>query len=816
MQGIDSSRLTPVLSVYYYRNVLPKGILLPIRRHATIMFTDVVGFTSIMEQSEREAMRIHSCKMKIVRKQVRASGGSLVKEMGDGTLSVFDSSPTAVATALKIQELLEAESFRVRIGIHSGSVLFEGHDVFGDTVNVASRLEQKAPAGGILVSREALSLFAEGQKPETVNLGLTRLKGLGRLLQIHCLGTHKPSCKEKKDAIPAYRSGQVVLSVFPFLNEGVEEDEFYAYGIYADLLADLGKADSVSVVPLTSLLKAMKSGESNESVAARFGSKAMAMGTIARNGSRINLSLTLKEIESDKIIWEDTWEEKIDDLPAIKGKLADSILKALGKNPEEYPGVAAVEVDSVSVYEKYLRAKHLWKKRTNREHVEKTRELLLDVIDREPDMIPARVILAETYRNSGDYSTDFEMLQEAEEIAIRTDNHNGLLKILQSIGVSFWMQGNTEKAGNAYRKAMCLAEENQMRRDKCILLNNMALLDCDRSLFGEALDKLKQSLNMSRELESLTGQAHSLCNTGLVYLRSGNSAEALEYFERSLQIAEMIRDQTGEVMILTNIGIIHNDLGEIELAYKTAKRSLELSLELSDKCSVCRALNNMGSAMLTLGEYGKAREHFTEALLVARAIGSKNMEGLLQTNNAILMLETGLVEEAEEILENSLEISIAIDDREGIVENRMFLSEILAGRGDYSAAINHLIAILDLCKKHRMTRMLAKIRTDLALTLAKSGSESVEIYNLLEEAQNTEIEKARYLPEIYWKWSETYAVVSAMHSTSPADRLVYGEQAIQLSKAARDELLIAAEKIQSEDYKRSFLNSIPLHRSILK
>ena len=779
------------------------------------MFTDVVGFTSIMEQSEREAMRIHSCKMKIVRQLVRASGGSLVKEMGDGTLSVFASSPTAVATALKIQELLIAESFRVRIGIHSGSVLFEGNDVFGDTVNVAARLEQKAPAGGILISREALSLFAEGEKPETVNLGLTRLKGLGRLLQIHCIGPSRPSCGENKEPVPAYRGGQVVLSVFPFINEGAEEDEFYAYGIYADLLTDLGKADSVSVVPLTSLLKAMKSGESEKGVAARFGSKAMAKGTIARDGSSINLSLTLKEIESDKIIWKDTWVEKIDDLPAIKGKLADSILKALGKNPEEYPGVTEVEVDSVSVYEKYLRAKHLWKKRTNPDDVEKTRKLLRSVIDKEPDMIPARVILGETYRNSGDYSTDLEMLHEAEEIAIRTDNHNGLLNILQSIGISLWMQGNPDMAHKAYEKAMCLAEENHMRRDKCILLNNMALLDCDRSLFSEALEKLRQSLSMSKELESLTGQAHSLCNTGLVYLRSGNSAEALEYFNRSLQIAEIIRDQTGEAMILTNIGIIHNDLGEIELAYETAKKSLQLSMELGDKRSVCRALNNMGSAMLSLGVHDLAQDHFTEALLLARTIGSKNMEGLLQTNYAILMLETGLVEEAERILRKSLETSIAIDDKEGIVENRMFLSEILVKRGDHSGAINHLRVILDLCEKFNMTRVLAKIRTDLALTLAQSGSEMLEITKILEEAQNTQIENERYLPGIYWKWSETYAAISAKPSISSGKSLIYREKASQWKKAAKDELTNAAAKIQSEDYKRSFFNDIPLHKSIL-
>jgi len=165
----------------------------PMRSKLAVMFTDVVGFTSIMEHNEKDAMEILGRIESILRRRLRTNSGSLVKVMGDGTLSIFPSPPQAVACARELQDMLADDDFRLRVGIHWGDVLHDRGDVFGDTVNVASRLEKAAAPGGICISGEMLHNFSGSSMPEVMCLGLHKLKGLGRLIELYTVRTSVPS-----------------------------------------------------------------------------------------------------------------------------------------------------------------------------------------------------------------------------------------------------------------------------------------------------------------------------------------------------------------------------------------------------------------------------------------------------------------------------------------------------------------------------------------------------------------------------------------------------------------------------------------------
>ncbi len=779
------------------------------------MFTDVVGFTSMMEQSEAEAMEILDTNISVIRRSVASRGGRLVKVMGDGTLCVFSSAPDAVATATRIQNTLQEENFRIRIGVHCGSVLFEDGDVFGDTVNVASRLEQKAPSGGILLSGEVLSCIPVADRPNTVDLGLTRLKGLGRLLQIHFMGDSSKAVQQLGDMIPETNTGPLVISVFPLTNTGEPEDEFYAYGISADLLSDLARANSISVVPVTSLLKAMNSGNSTEEIARRFSSSFLVKGTVARIKEHMKLSLTLKAVDSNRIVWTDTWLEEIDDLPLIKGKLADGILKAMGKDPHQYQGITDVEVKSPSVYEKYLQAIHLWENKENKQHVLQVRKLIEQVIESEPVMIPARIILGATYRDTGDYSTGLKIYHEAQRIAEAENNLPGLLTAFRSIGISYWMKGELTRALTAYNKAMALAEKLHNTMEQSRLLNNIGLIDCDRSLFPDALNKLQKSLSMSENLGSITGRAHSLCNIGLVYWRSGKASEALEYYKRSLHLVETVNDVSGQANLLTNMGIIYHSRGQLEQAYEIASSSMQLSHDLDNKRAVCRALNNMGSVMLAVGMFETAEKHFADALSIAGKIELKNMMGLLITNKALLTMLRGNTTKAEALFYESMQIARDIDDKEGIIENSRYLAEISLEKKESSKAAEIIRDALILGSKYGLTTETAELETDLALAFFQNGSPVEDVLEQLYKAQNVKLERTKNLPDIYWRWAEICAGIAGNPSL-PADKAEsLRTEAMKWSSAAKDAVLETAGKLKSQEYRNSFMHSIPLHHLIL-
>jgi len=122
------------------------------RRLAAIMFTDIVGYTSLMGKDEDQAFKILHKNREIHRTMIHKYGGEWLKEMGDGILSSFQSSSDAVRCAQEIQVTSLREKILLRIGIHEGEVVFENGDVLGDGVNIASRLEASAAAGSILVS----------------------------------------------------------------------------------------------------------------------------------------------------------------------------------------------------------------------------------------------------------------------------------------------------------------------------------------------------------------------------------------------------------------------------------------------------------------------------------------------------------------------------------------------------------------------------------------------------------------------------------------------------------------------------------------
>jgi len=118
-----------------------------------IMFTDIVGYTAMMDDDEEKAFHLLEKNRSIQKPIIEKHHGKLLKEMGDGVLASFPAVSDAVYCAKEIQDICKSETdLTLRIGIHLGEVIVQDQDVFGSGVNIASRLEKLAPAGGIWVS----------------------------------------------------------------------------------------------------------------------------------------------------------------------------------------------------------------------------------------------------------------------------------------------------------------------------------------------------------------------------------------------------------------------------------------------------------------------------------------------------------------------------------------------------------------------------------------------------------------------------------------------------------------------------------------
>jgi formylglycine-generating enzyme required for sulfatase activity/class 3 adenylate cyclase len=158
------------------------------RQLSAIMFTDIVGYTSLMGKDEAKALQVLEQQRQFIKPLLSRYKGEMLKEIGDGTLSRFRSAVDAVDCAIEIQRvLLEKADFFIRIGIHVGDVIFKGGDIFGDGVNVASRIESLAEPGGVCISGSVYEYIRNQISVHVVSLGEKKLKNVAELVKVYAL-----------------------------------------------------------------------------------------------------------------------------------------------------------------------------------------------------------------------------------------------------------------------------------------------------------------------------------------------------------------------------------------------------------------------------------------------------------------------------------------------------------------------------------------------------------------------------------------------------------------------------------------------------
>lgn len=177
------------------------------RKLAAIMFTDIVGYTALMGEDEDKAFQLLEKNRQLQKPIIEKFGGTCLKEIGDGILASFTTDSDAVYCA---KEILDACSqipeLQLRIGIHEGEVTFEGDDVFGDGVNIASRLQTIAPADCIYISETVNRNIENKKEIETRFVRQETLKNVKHPIRIFQVFTAK-----NKRPIPGPRRNKIQL-----------------------------------------------------------------------------------------------------------------------------------------------------------------------------------------------------------------------------------------------------------------------------------------------------------------------------------------------------------------------------------------------------------------------------------------------------------------------------------------------------------------------------------------------------------------------------------------------------------------------------
>jgi len=150
------------------------------RKLSAIMFTDVKGYSKAMGKDEEATLKKVWRYEKAMKQIIKEHDGRVVKTIGDAIMGDFDSAVNAVKAALEIQDVLKKEDIKIRIGIHLGDVIHKAGDVFGDGVNIASRIESICEPGQIYISEDVYNQVRGKIQADFQNLGVRPLKNIDR------------------------------------------------------------------------------------------------------------------------------------------------------------------------------------------------------------------------------------------------------------------------------------------------------------------------------------------------------------------------------------------------------------------------------------------------------------------------------------------------------------------------------------------------------------------------------------------------------------------------------------------------------------
>jgi len=327
---------------------------------AAIMFTDMVGYTALMQKDERKAKQNRDRHRKILQDAVEEHQGKILQYFGDGTLIIFNSAIEAVDCAIQIQtELTKEPKIPLRIGVHTGDIVYDDEGVYGDGVNVASRIERLSVSGSVLISGKVFDDVKNHKPISTTFLGTFDLKNVNKPMDVYAIankGLTVPTEFEIK-AIPEDRKKS--LAVLPFVNMSSDpENEYFSDGITEELLNMLAQEQGLQVTARTSSFAFKGQNRDIKQIGAQLGAKSILEGSVRKSGNRIRITAQLISTVDGYHIWSETFDRQLEDIFAVQDEIAQKITNRLReKLTLESEAVSPVkpQINDMDAYKIYLK-----------------------------------------------------------------------------------------------------------------------------------------------------------------------------------------------------------------------------------------------------------------------------------------------------------------------------------------------------------------------------------------------------------------------------------------------------------------------------
>ena len=593
------------------------------RQLAAIMFTDIVGYTAMMQQNEEKAVAVIKHYNASLEKLVKHFNGQVLNYYGDGSLCIFSSATDAVNCSLAVQKELKTDPVvPLRIGLHIGEVFFEDAKALGDGVNVASRVQSLGQENTILISGEIHDKIKNNASITTVSLGHFDFKNVDKSLEVFALtneGLFVPQRKNmegklknknvrKRNVIEALSFIMIAVAVFfiyknflvkkdsvadksiavlPFVDMSSGKDqEYFSDGLSEELLNLLAKIPELKVIGRTSSFSFKGKNEDLRSIAQKLGVAHILEGSVRKDGNKIRVTAQLIRAFDGSHLWSETYDRDLEDIFKLQDEIATSVVRQLKLKLLTAPSSTATSTN-IEVYNLILQGNYFFDK-LDKENVAKALDfyfqaLAIDSLDARVWGVLARTYSRQSWENYIDQNEGYEKARKTASKAIALDNNLAEGHMVLA-NVKYYHDFDWDGAEATYQKALSLEPGN------ADVLNRLGSLASKLGHWEEGLQFIEQSL----AVDPLRVVTYSNQGNHLTY--ANRLEEAIVSFKKALELNPQFRSahlNLGKVYLLQGkpesaLAEMNQETVEVfkrfglALAYHALRRGKEADDELKD------------------------------------------------------------------------------------------------------------------------------------------------------------------------------------------------------------------------------------------
>ena len=375
------------------------------RQLAAILFADMTGYTAMMQDNEHLARQKRKRFKETLETTIEKHDGKILQNYGDGSLCIFSSAINSVNSAISMQQQLQLEpKVEVRIGIHIGDIVIEDESIYGDGVNLASRVESLAVPGGIFISEKVYDEIKNHENIKTRDMGFFELKNVKQPVHLYAIANEGIIVPSRDELKGKTKQPNNRLAVLPFVNMSADpENEFFSDGITEELLNTLTKVDGLQVTSRTSAFAFKGKQNDIREIAIKLNVDKVLEGSVRKAGNRVRITAQLINAADGYHIWSETYDRNLTDIFEVQDEISGVITNRLRENLSLSPKtehLVKVPTKNIEAYTLYLKGMHFYNKLTPPDYY-KAIDFFEQAIQLEPNYAQAYAMVAGSYAYLG-------------------------------------------------------------------------------------------------------------------------------------------------------------------------------------------------------------------------------------------------------------------------------------------------------------------------------------------------------------------------------------------------------------------------------